>query len=506
MSDLPAAQPSPLHIRMGLREWLIVVIAAVGFAFDIYELLMMPLIAPSAIADLYVDPATGGKVFESDPRVREWFSYLLYVPAIFGGVFGLLGGYLTDYFGRRRVLVFSILLYAGSALGAGFATDLTTLLILRCTTFVGVCVEFVAAIAWLAELFPEPRQRERVLGYTQAFSSVGGLLVSAVYLGIVQYQQSLPEIYGSHTPWRYMLISGVLPALPLILVRPFLPESPVWQAKAAAGTLHRPSFAAIFSPALRRATIASTILFACAYGAAFGAIQQISQIVPGLMPEAAAAQKAARAQFGAAKKAQAALLGTDAPQAQRDEADRDVKAADAEVKKVSRPILAATGRTQLWQETGGLLGRFALALVIAGALSKARLLRGFIVPGLVVAPLVFLLAGTGRLGENSLTLFQVGIFAVGFLTVAQFSFLGNYLPTAYPVHLRGTGEGFAANVGGRLVGTSAAGVTGYLSTLMPVEPQFQVAAAAGVVALGVYLVALAASFWLPETRDDIDRV
>ena len=52
------------------------------------------------------------------------------------------------------------------------------LLFLRCTTFIGVCVEFVAAVAWLAELFPEPKQREKVLGYTQAFSSVGGLLVA----------------------------------------------------------------------------------------------------------------------------------------------------------------------------------------------------------------------------------------------------------------------------------------------------------------------------------------
>ena len=44
--------------------------------------------------------------------------------------------------------------------------------------FIGVCVEFVAAVAWLAELFPDPKQREKVLGYTQAFSSLGGLLVA----------------------------------------------------------------------------------------------------------------------------------------------------------------------------------------------------------------------------------------------------------------------------------------------------------------------------------------
>ena len=61
---------------------------------------------------------------------------------------------------------------------SGFSTSIEMLLVLRCTTFIGVCVEFVAAVAWLAELFPEPKQREKVLGYTQAFSSLGGLLVA----------------------------------------------------------------------------------------------------------------------------------------------------------------------------------------------------------------------------------------------------------------------------------------------------------------------------------------
>ncbi len=77
-------------------------------------------------------------------------------------------------------------------------------------------------------------------------------------------------------------MSGVIPAIPLILIRPFLPESPVWEQKKLAGTLKRPSIAAIFSPELRRTTIVTTIMFAMSYGAAFGAIQQMPQIVPGL--------------------------------------------------------------------------------------------------------------------------------------------------------------------------------------------------------------------------------
>ena len=56
------------------------------------------------------------------------------------------------------------------------------------------------------------------------------------------------------------------------------------------------------------------------------------------------------------------------------------------------------------------------------------------------------------------------MFFAGFFTVAQFSFWGNYLPRVYPTHLRGTGEGFAANVGGRMLGTSFAYVTTTLAS------------------------------------------
>src|SRR3989475_7911046 len=71
------------------------------------------------------------------------------------------------------------------------------------------------------------------------------------------------------------------------------------------------------------------------------------------------------------------------------------------------------------------------------------------------------------LGTVPVTTMSIGIFLVGLCTVAQLSFWGNYLPHVYPVHLRGTGESFAANIGGRLVGTFAALLTWSLSGLLP---------------------------------------
>src|SRR6478735_7496234 len=107
-----------------LLQWLICAVAALGFAFDSYELLMLPIIIRPALADLL-------HVAPNSLAVNEWVGTLQYVPAVAGGIFGLLGGYLTDLLGRRRVLVWSILLYALSALASGYATSLAMLLVLR---------------------------------------------------------------------------------------------------------------------------------------------------------------------------------------------------------------------------------------------------------------------------------------------------------------------------------------------------------------------------------------
>ena len=89
----------------------------------------------------------------------------------------------------------------------------------------------------------------------------------------------------------------------------------------------------------------------------------------------------------------------------------------------------------------------------------------------------------------------------GLLTVAQFSFWGNYLPRVYPTYLRGTGESVAANIGGRMIGTSAALVTTQLANVTHgAGPAAKLAHAAALVGLAVYVGGFVASFWLPEPK------
>ena len=425
-------------------QWTICGVAALGFAFDTYELLMLPLIVRPALAELlHVEP--------NSLAVNSWVGTMQYVPAVAGGIFGLIGGYLTDLFGRRRVLVWSILLYAFSALAAGFTTSVEWLLFWRCCTFVGVCVEFVAAVAWLSELFTDPVQRERVVGYTQAFGSFGGVMVTTAYYLVVTYGHNLPAIHGGHEAWRYTLMSGVIPAIPLIIIRPFLPESPAWQKKKASGTLRRPSFAALFTPEFRRTTIVTTIMMAAVYATAFGAIQQMPRVVPGL----------------------------------------------EQVRTLPRTAQEQTiSVVQQFQEMGGLAGRVMLAYLAAIIISRRKLLHVFQFPGLVLLPIVFLLVPS-----VGLPLAQWGIFFVGLLTISQMSFWGNYLPRVYPTYLRGTGESFAANVGGRMIGTFAALITVQLVNVMPGgSVPIRLAYACALVGTVAYVIGIVASYWLPEPQ------
>lgn len=489
MSSAAASPAVPPPVKLTATHWLILTLAAIGFAFDIYEILMAQFIVKPAMRELGgFNPTTE----EGKAAITYWRSMIVYVPAIAGGVFGLLGGYLTDYLGRRRVLTWSIIIYGASAFLAAYSTSLEMLLILRSTTFIGVCVEFVAAVAWLAELFDNPHQRERVLGYTQAFSSFGGLLVAIAFGIAVAHRTEFPPIVmpeflegwlgtikEPQAAWRYTLMSGLFPALPLILIRPFLPESPKWKQKKEAGTLKRPSIRALFAPQYRRVTIVTTLMFACAYGAAFGAIQHIPAIVAGL------------------------------DTVKEKVAEEPTKKNDIEDKAASE-----FGKVQ---ELGGLVGRFLLALLAIRIVSRRALLRVFQLPGLIVFPLVFyfflemdnivfyeLDLSAAYMGKFPISTVSLGVFLAGLFAVAQFSFWGNYLPRVFPVHLRGTGESFAANIGGRALGVGFWGVTNILAIQIfsPSNTPESFAKAAAVTGLFVFAVGSFLCFFLPEPKTE----
>jgi hypothetical protein len=69
--------------RLTTVQWLICAIAAIGFAFDIYEILMLPLVVRPALLDLSGARLSG---------VSDVGGRLFYIPAFVYGIFGLLAG------------------------------------------------------------------------------------------------------------------------------------------------------------------------------------------------------------------------------------------------------------------------------------------------------------------------------------------------------------------------------------------------------------------------------
>jgi hypothetical protein len=159
-----------------------------------------------------------------------------------------------------------------------------------------------------------------------------------------------------------------------------------------------------------------------------------------------------------------------------------------------KPITQMGNHAQFWQEMGGLTGRILLAVLVVMVASRRQLLRMFLAPGLIAFPLTYY-----YLFREQPDLFVYGVFLCGLCTVAQFSYFGEYLPKAFPIHLRGTGGSFATNVGGRMIGTSASLLTtAVVAPLLPGNTFVQVATAAAIVGGGVYLIGLVLSFLLPE--------
>jgi MFS family permease len=207
--------------------------------------------------------------------------------------------------------------------------------------------------------------------------------------------------------------------------------------------------------------------------------------------EAAKGLKAAQAKLEGAKNADAETLAS--AKTQLAEA-RKAQGVAAQALKERR------GNIQRWQEIGGLLGRILLAVLLLFLPSKA-LIRLFLIPGVVLFPLTYF-----RLVHGEYVVFATAIFFCGLLTVAQFSFLSEFLPRVFPMHLRGTGGSFATNFGGRMIGTMAATLnTEVLAKLFEGTPPMQVAQAAGVIGGSVYFIALLATFLLPSPHAEVEK-
>lgn len=127
-------------------------------------------------------------------------------------------GWLSDRYGRKRVLSFSALLFAISSLGAALPRDFVQFSVARFIGGIAIGVASMLAPLYIAEVAPA-RIRGRLVSLNQ-MAIVTGILLS--------YLVNWTLSYSGAASWRWMFAAAVVPSLGLFAGVFFVPESPRW--------------------------------------------------------------------------------------------------------------------------------------------------------------------------------------------------------------------------------------------------------------------------------------
>src|SRR5260221_7397769 len=139
--------------------------------------------------------------------------------ALYGTVLGsLLGGWPADRFGRKATLLAVGLLYLISAVGCGYAWDVTSFISARFIGGLGIGISTVAAPLYISEIAP-PAYRGRLAGMFQ-FNIVFGIIVAFAS------NYFLKDV--GQNAWRWMLGVAAFPSLVYSVMCLGIPETPRW--------------------------------------------------------------------------------------------------------------------------------------------------------------------------------------------------------------------------------------------------------------------------------------
>ena len=231
-------KPVKQHYEILLMSW-------AGWVFDFYDLILFSFLLIPIGKQLHLS--------------NVGLSYVLGASLAATAIGGVIFGILSDRFGRKCVLQWTILAYSVGTFLCGFASSLEVLLLFRIITGLGVGGEWATGQTYVGESFP-PKVRGRYGAVMQTGAPFGIVLASLVG-GFVA-----PEI-----GWRLCFFLSILPALLVLFIRKRLPESDVWlerkrlstesaRSVEAIAAERRSKFLQLFSPAHRTIFLKALIL------------------------------------------------------------------------------------------------------------------------------------------------------------------------------------------------------------------------------------------------------
>ena len=372
-------------------QWLVLFAAWLGWGFDVFDGLLFNYVAPTCVPVLL-----GLKLDSPEAKAAtlQWTGYLTSLLLIGWAIGGLVFGRVADKIGRTKTLLLTMTMFAvGTALCA-IAPNILALVLFRIIASLGIGGEWAAGAAMVAEVVPEKRRVEAgALLYT---SAPAGLFLATFITKLIQNPaRNLPP----EVAWRYVFLTGLVPAAFAFAVRFFVKEPERW--KNVAETTHA-RISELFGPNYLKITLSGLAMAAVSLIMWWSCNAFIPVVATGL------AQASAKAE-GLTKVLTTARVN-------------DWKA-------------LATNMFNL----GGLIGTL-LTIPIAKYFGRKIM---FVLYFVGAAAAIFLTFGTAMPEFTRLYMY----FFIGLTIFGVFGSFTFYLPELFPTRLRGTGAGFCYNTG-----------------------------------------------------------
>ena len=487
----------------GRGKWMVLLAAFLGWMFDGFEMGLFPLIGGPALKELL------GPTAAASGEADKWFGGIIAVFLVGAATGGVLFGWLGDRFGRVRAMSISIFTYAIFTGLCGFATEAWHIAVLRFVASLGMGGEWSLGVALVNEIWPG-KSRALMAGIIGAAANVGFLLVAVLSIALVNFISGVGSFLSAvgmsdesishlldNSAWRFLMISGALPAVLIFFIRLFVPESKKWEHEHARGaTLH---WANLDMIGVLIGGVASLVIIWAWVDLEFGAVVIAITLVglavalggylfpvvrylaragvAGSLRSGGERDVLGKMLFGAAL-AGVALLGTWgaiqwAPRwAFQLEPD---------------PAQHAKEYTQICTGFGAIVATI-LAALAAGRFGR-RITYTLLCLGSIGSALL-LYQGNTEFGP----FFLFCSFLAGGVTAAFYGWFPLYLPELFPTAVRATGQGFSYNFGRILAaigGLQTATLMGFFDGSFP---------KAGSVLTVIYLVGVVIIWFGPETR------
>jgi len=449
-----AADSIPV-VESQFGQWMALTAALLGWLFDGFEMGLFPLIGGPALSDL-LGPA-------ASRDAAGWFGAIIAVFLVGAATGGVFFGWLGDRIGRVRAMSLSIFTYAIFTGLCGFATEAWHIAALRFVASLGMGGEWSLGVALVNEIWPG-KSRALVAGLIGAAANLGFLMVGVLSIGLTRFitavhglllgiglPQNVVNTLLANSAWRFLMISGALPALMIFFIRLFVPESKRWEHERARGaTSHWANtdlvgvaaggVAALviiwaWSPAGTNLPIATAITAICLVVALAGFLYPVRQylaraVAAGSLRAGTERLVVRNMLFGAAL-AGVALLGT---WGSIQWAPRWAFQLEPDPSRLSREY------TQIASAFGAIVGTI-LAGLAAGRFG--RRITYAVLCAASIASCLYFYQGNHRFDG----LFLFSMFLAGGSTAAFYGWFPLYLPELFPTVVRATGQGFAYNFG-----------------------------------------------------------